>query len=104
MSKKKDKLRIRRGDVVTLDLETIKDYSDEDKQKYYWYLGYGEEKPRMFVFITRIYSQHEWEHRPGKMKKHRVDSGHCVLMDMDTQKLVSMAHTVNLRHAEESEF
>ncbi len=104
MSKKKDKQRIRRGDVVTLDLETIKDYSDEDKKKYYGYLGYGEEKPRMFVFITRIYSQSEWANSAGKMKKHRVDNGHCVIMDMNTQLLVSMVHTVNLRHAEESEF
>lgn len=101
MSKKKKKRRIRRGDVVTLDLSTLGNYSDEDKRKYYWPLGYGEDKPRMFVFITRIYSQMKWG---KKMKSHRVDSGHCIIMDMDTRKFESMVHTANLRHAEEDEF
>jgi len=61
--------------------------SEEDRLKYYGPLGYGSEKVKFFVYICDI-----------------NDSGHCVLVDMDTGLNVLMRHTCNFRAATEDEF
>lgn len=60
---------------------------EEDRIKYYGPLGYGAEKKKLFVYICEI-----------------NDSGHCLLVDMDTGLNVLMRHTYNFRPATDEEF
>lgn len=61
--------------------------SEEDRVKYYGPLGYGSEKRKLFVYVCEI-----------------NDSGHCLLVDMDTGLNVLMRHTSDFRAATEEEF
>jgi hypothetical protein len=61
--------------------------SEEDRIKYYGPLGYGSKKMKFFVYMCEI-----------------NDSGHCVLIDMDTGENVLMRHTSDFRLATEEEF
>jgi hypothetical protein len=80
------------GTVVVFDPESFNPnfwnkLSEEDRIKYYGSLGYGLEKKKLFVFVCDI-----------------NDSGHCLLVDMDTGLNVLMRHTDNFRPADEEEF
>ena len=61
--------------------------SEEDRVKYYGPLGYGSDKVKLFVFVCEI-----------------NESGHCLLVDMDTGENVLMRHTCDFRPATEEEF
>lgn len=61
--------------------------SEEDRVKYYGPLGYGAKKTKLFVYMCEV-----------------NDSGHCVLIDMDTGENVLMRHTCDFRAATEEEF
>lgn len=61
--------------------------SEEDRIKYYGPLGYGSDKLKLFVYMCEV-----------------NDSGHCVLIDMDTGENVLMRHTCDFRAATEEEF
>ena len=65
--------------------------SEEDRLKYYGDLGYGREKPRLFVFLTEIFDNDN-------------DSGHCILVSLDNQKIETMRHTSEFRKATDEEF
>ena len=74
------------GDTVVFDPDSFNpDYwnklSEEEKIKYYGPLGYGKDKPLLFTFLC--------EHSP--------QIGHCVLVNMETQKVETMRHTDNFR-------
>lgn len=60
---------------------------EEDRVRYYGELGYGSKTKKLFVFLCEI-----------------NDSGHCVLVDMDTNKVITMRHTVDFREATDEEF
>jgi hypothetical protein len=60
---------------------------EEDRIKYYGPLGYGSDKIKLFIYMSEI-----------------NDSGHCVLIDMDTNENVIMRHTSDFRPATEEEF
>ena len=64
-------------DPANLNPEYWNNLSEKDKLKYYNPLGYGCNKPKFFIFICEI------NNAPG----------HCVLLDMNTDLLVSMRHT-----------
>lgn len=61
--------------------------SEEDRLKYYGPLGYGSEKRKLFVYVCEI-----------------NESGHCLLVDMDTGLNVLMRHTSDFRPATDEEF
>lgn len=60
---------------------------EEERIKYYGPLGYGSKKTKLFVYVCEI-----------------NDSGHCLLVDMDTGLNVLMRHTSDFRPATEEEF
>lgn len=60
---------------------------EEDRIKYYGSVGYGSKKTKLFVYMCEI-----------------NDSGHCVLIDMDTKENVLMRHTCDFRPATDEEF
>lgn len=60
---------------------------EEDRIKYYGELGYGSPRVKPFVYLCEI-----------------NNSGHCVLIDMDTNKVITMRHTCDFRKATEEEF
>ena len=81
------------GTVVVLNEKKLKgkwwdELTEKKRQEFYGLLGYGSNPPKCFVFITEIVSA----------------PGHCVVMDLDTNKLLSMYHTENFRKATDSEF
>jgi len=61
--------------------------SEDERVKYYGELGYGSKKLKLFVFVCEI-----------------NESGHCLLVDMDTGLNVLMRHTYNFRPATDEEF
>jgi hypothetical protein len=65
--------------------------SEEDRVKYYGALGYGRSKPKLFVFLTEI------ANKDG-------DTGHCVLVSLEDQKIETMRHTNEFRLATDEEF
>ena len=80
------------GDTVVFDEKSFNqtfwaNLSEEDKVKYYGPLGYGREKPLLFTFLC--------EHSP--------QSGHCVLINMETQQLETMRHISDFRLATDEE-
>lgn len=83
----------RAGDtVVWIGPEAFnKDYWDKvpeyDRIKYYGPLGYGSEKPVLFTFVC--------EHHP--------QNGHCMLVNMENQKIETMRHINEFRLAGEDE-
>ena len=60
---------------------------EADRIKYYGPVGYGSKKTKLFVYMCEI-----------------NDSGHCVLIDMDTKENVLMRHTCDFRPATDEEF
>lgn len=80
------------GDVVVFDPSTfIGSFSEEHKLKYYGDLGYGVNKPKLFVFLCHIRFQ-------GKK------IGHCALVDIKSGEIKVMVHESNFRLAHEEEF
>lgn len=80
------------GTVVVFDPthfnpEFWNNLSEEDRLKYYGPLGYGSPKVKLFIYVCEI-----------------NDSGHCLLVDMDTGLNVLMRHTCDFRAATEEEF
>lgn len=61
--------------------------SEADRIKYYGPLGYGRDKPLLFTFL--------FEHKP--------QHGHCVLVNMENQKVETMRHTSDFRLATDDE-
>lgn len=95
--KKKTKTNFKRGTVVVFEPNNFnpeywKGLSEEDKIKYYGPLGYGAEKPKLFVFLSKINDEH------GN------DTGHCVLVSLDDQRIETMRHTNDFRKATDEEF
>lgn len=60
---------------------------EEDRVRYYGELGYGSDRLKFFVYLCEV-----------------NNSGHCVLVDMDTNKIITMRHTIDFREATEEEF
>jgi hypothetical protein len=86
------KKKIKPGTVVVFDPESFNvdfwnNLKEEDRLKYYAELGYGSARLKLFVFMCEI-----------------NNSGHCVLVDMDTNKVITMRHTCDFRPATEEEF
>tara|TARA_Y100000310_G_scaffold81453_1_gene78009 strand:+ start:799 stop:1098 length:300 start_codon:yes stop_codon:yes gene_type:complete len=76
------------GDTVVFDPSNLNpsfwsNLSEEDRVRFYGPLGYGrdEDKPLLFTFVC--------EHRP--------QTGHCVLINMETQEIETMRHMSNFR-------
>ena len=65
--------------------------SEENREKYYKALGYGLEKPLLFVFLADINSI-------------EGDTGHCVLVSLRDQSIQTMRHTCEFRKATDEEF
>ena len=85
------------GSVVVFDPTHFnpdfwKNLSEEDRIKYYGSLGYGREKPMLFVYMTEIFNA---DGNP---------SGHCVLVSLEDQHIEIMRHTSDFRLATEEEF
>ena len=59
----------------------------EDLMEWYGPLGYGQDKPKCFVFLCEI----------------RNAPGHCVLVALDDQKIITMRHIDNFREATDEE-
>jgi hypothetical protein len=80
------------GDTVVFDPDSFNpdfwdSLTEQDKLQCYGPLGYGREKPLFFTFIC--------EHRP--------QSGHCVLVNMENQRVETMRHISDFRLATEDE-
>ena len=86
------------GDTVMFDPSNLnQDYwnglTNKQKSEYYGNYGWGylnsigERKLKLFTFITHHYPQ----------------LGHCLLMDMDTGKLLPMCHTRDFRLVSDEE-
>ncbi len=80
------------GDTVVFNPSNLnqtfwESLSEEDRIKYYGDLGYGKEKPVYFTFLG--------EHKP--------QTGHCVLVNMDTGKLEIMRHTSDFSLVDDEE-
>lgn len=74
------------GDTIVFDPTNFNpeywdNLSESDRLKYYGDLGYGKEKLTLFTFLC--------EHSP--------QTGHCVLVNMDDQKLETMRHINDFR-------
>lgn len=96
-ARKKSEKKFKRGDVIVWDQTNFnKEYfdalSETDRKKYYGPLGYGSKKSKLFVFLTTISSSDG------------TDSGHCVLVSLDNQKIETMRHTNEFRLATDEEF
>ncbi len=94
---KKKRDGFRPGTVVVWDHSNFsKEYwdnlSEEDRVKYYGVLGYGREKPKLFVYLCEIWAAEGYS------------SGHCVLVDMEDQHIETMRHTCEFRPATDEEF
>ena len=85
------------GDVVVFEPKNINQewwekQTEEDLLKWYSELGYGQEKKKLFVYLTEI------NDCDGD------SSGHCVLVSLDDQKVITMRHTSDFRKATEEEY
>lgn len=88
----KKKCKFKQGTVVVFDPDHFNpkfwdNLSEQDRLRYYAELGYGSDRLKLFVFLCEI-----------------NESGHCVLIDMDTNKILTMRHTSDFRAATEEEF
>lgn len=62
---------------------------EEKKMQYYGSLGYGQPKPKFFVFLCEV----------------RNAPGHCILVSLSDQKIETMQHTDEFREVrDEDEF
>ncbi len=68
------------------------DLSEKNRIKHFGPLGYKAKKKKLFVFLTEI------------LASDGIDSGHCVLVDMDDGHLETMRHTSDFRAATDEEF
>ena len=80
------------GDVVIFEPKNFNpEYwgklSEKDRHKYYSALGYGCDKPKLFVFLTEIHQA----------------PGHCILVSLDDQTIETMRHTSDFRLATDEE-
>jgi hypothetical protein len=77
------------GDTVIFDFANLNTsgLKESEKIEYYGDLGYGRKKPLLFTFIC--------EHSP--------QDGHCVLVNMENQKVETMRETDQFRLATEDE-
>jgi len=85
--------KIEPGTVVVFDENLINSFvwnrmSQEEKVKNYGFLGYRSDKIKRFVFLCEI------KNAPG----------HCVIVDLETQQLLTMVHTNILREVKPEEF
>jgi hypothetical protein len=85
--------KINPGTVVVFDEKCVnpfvwKKMSEEDRIKNYGFLGYRSDKIKRFVFLCEI------KNAPG----------HCVLIDLETQQILTMVHTNLLREVTIEEF
>lgn len=85
--------KFKKGTVVIFDPNNLdqkwwKSLSEEDRIKYYGPLGYGNAKPKFFVYLTEI------KNAPG----------HCVLVSLDNQTIETMRHDSDFREVREDEF
>ena len=67
--------------------------SEDHRIKYYSKFGYGSDKLKLFVYLCEILDAETKE-----------DSGQCVLVDMQTQEIITMAHSYEFRKATAEEF
>lgn len=84
--------KFKQGTVVVFEPKNFnkkywKNLSEEDRIKYYGPLGYGQERLKLWVFMTEI----------------RNAPGHCVLVDMDDGHIEVMRHTSDFREATDEE-
>ena len=92
------------GDVVVwdghnkLNPDYWNDLSEETRIKYYGDLGYGQKKPKLFVYLAPIMDP---LYENGDERYH---SGHCILISLDNQKIETMVHDAELRLATDKEF
>ena len=92
------------GSVVVLNQEAFaagnwNGLSEEQRIKYYGPLGYGAKKPKLFIYMGEILAEPDtYDHN------RQYSSGHCVLIDMDTNKFEIMRHTSDFRLATEEEW
>jgi len=89
--------KLKRGMVVVWDHHALnpkhwKKLTEEERIRQYGALGYGDKRPKLFVFLCRIKDQ-----QVG-------DTGHCVLVSLSDQKIETMRHTNEFRQATEEEF
>lgn len=85
-------MKFKLGDTVIFDPESFNPIfwnklSEEEKIKYYGPLGYGRQDRLLFTFLA--------EHNPQK--------GHCVLVNMENQKIETMRHISDFRLAKSEE-
>lgn len=66
--------------------------SEAARLRAYGSVGYGKEKPELFVFVCPICDSDVG------------DTGHCVLISLDDQHIETMRHTSDFRAATEKEF
>jgi hypothetical protein len=88
----KKKSKFKPGTVVVFDPASFNPefwdkLPEHDRIKYYAPLGYGSPRVKLFVYLCEI-----------------NDSGHCVLVDMDGNNIITMRHTCDFREATEEEF
>lgn len=81
------------GDTVQFDPSAFsKEYwdslSQSSKIEYYGELGYGKRRPVLFTFLC----------------EHRQQAGHCVIVSMENQKVITMVHTNELRLSRPHEY
>lgn len=89
----KKKKKFKRGTVVVFEPKNFApDFwdklSEEDRLKYYGPLGYGQAKPKFFVYLTKI----------------RNAPGHCILVSLDDQTIETMRHDSDFRKVTNEEF
>jgi len=81
------------GTIVVFDPDSFnsefwKGLSEKERKKYYGPLGYGQKKLKPFVFLCEI----------------TTAPRHCVLVDIETQKIETMRHTNDFREVTDEEF
>lgn len=85
--------KIKKNSVVIFDPSNFNpeywdNLSEKDRKKYYSSLGYGSKKPKFFVYLGDVLNA----------------PGHAILVDMQTDKVITMRHTDNFREVTEEEF
>lgn len=85
--------KFEKGTVVVFEPDNFnKKYwealSESDRLKYYGALGYGQKKPKFFIYLSPILNA----------------PGHCVLVSLDNQKIETMRHESDFREVKEDEF
>lgn len=85
--------KFKRGTIVVFEPKNLnpnfwKNLSEEDRIKFYGPLGYGQKKPKFFVYLTSI----------------RNAPDHCVLVALDNQAIETMRHDSDFREVTEEEF